>query len=71
MRLNEAEVAGRQLLRLADAMVEADGEDPEETEADGVMVPQCYVIVRSRGGITFQRCGGGHRVIRRIERRSY
>lgn len=58
----------RQYLRLSDAMREANGEAPKEAETGGAVLREKRVGERSCGGIRFQRCGGGRRVIRRQRR---
>lgn len=58
-------------LRLSDAMAAANGEDDaDEERASGAVLVERRVGERSNGGIRFQRCGGGRRIIRRQRRGS-
>ncbi len=55
----------RKYLLLSDAMAEANRIKKPRGNEDGMELPTRLVSTRLNGGIRFQRCGGGRRIIRR------
>ena len=65
-------ITRREYLRLSDAMAEANQEKYRESDdGDGEPLVERNVSSRKLGGIRFQRCGGGRRVIRRQRGSTY